>query len=152
MAVPTDFWDTHQGDVATHTPIVGSAIEFDVLSIDGAGGVTSTKGAEITASSHFVGTAGSGGSARARYAGDLKQTLSDVTLTCRFSKTQFSTLRPLVGLASRGALQITAVDATTLSNASCDIISAVPAGGSTKDSEQIIATVVVSPTGDVDWA
>ena len=149
MAVPTDHWDTHQGDEATHTPDGSSAIEFDVLSIDGAGGVTSTKGAEITASSHFSGTSSS---ARARFAGDLKQTLSDVTLTCRFSKTQFATLGPLVGLASRGALLITAVDASTYGNAECDIISAVPAGGSTKDSEQIIATIVVSPTGANAWA
>ena len=149
MAVPTDFWDTHQGDVATHTPDGSSAIEFDVLSIDGVGGVTSTKGAEITASSHFSGT---GSAARARFAGDLKQTLSDATLTCRFSPAQFGVMSLVVGLPSRGAFLVTAVDGTTFSNASCDIISAVPAGGSTKDSEQIIATVVISPTGDNAWA
>ncbi len=149
MAVPTDMKETNQGDSAVFTPSGGSAIEFAVLNIAGVGGVESSKGAEVTSSADFT---GSGGSAVAKFAGDYKQTLTDVVLQIETSPTQFSAMEAIVGRASRGALVITALSGSTFGNASCDIISVTNAGGSTRDSEQNVGTVTISPSGSAPWA
>ena len=149
MALPTDWQDTNQGDLATHTPDGGSAIEFSVISISGVGGVESSKGAEITGSGDFTGT---GDSAVAKFAGDLKQTYTDVSMDIKVSKVQFAAIRPIVGRASRGAFLVTALSAETYGNASCDIISLTNNGSSAIDSEQLNATIVISPSGESPWA